>query len=98
MGLISTYRPRSPLAHFGAAPMLAFLAIFLHVAAPLALQLAGPAKQSLFETVICSGGKAKTVYLDAKGIPVEDWGLVDGKCLAQRVAAGIPIGWSDVAF
>lgn len=71
MGLISTYRPRSQFARFGAAPMLAFLAIFLHVAAPLALQLAGPATQSLFKTVICSGGEAKTVYLDAEGNPVE---------------------------
>lgn len=34
----------------------------------------------------------------AVGIPVENWELVDGKHMAQRVAAGVPIGWRDVAF
>ena len=55
----------------GAAQSLAFLAIFLHIAAPLALQFAGPATQGLFQTIICSGGEAKAVYIDAEGNPVE---------------------------
>ncbi|ABS62432.1 hypothetical protein Plav_0809 [Parvibaculum lavamentivorans DS-1] len=58
-------------ARFGAGPLLALLAIFLHVAAPLAFQLSSTATQDLLETVICSGGEAKTVYIDAEGNPVE---------------------------
>lgn len=70
MGTISTYGQHRQ-ARFGAASLLALLAIFLHIASPLALQLAGPAAQHLLQTVICSGGEAKTVYLDAEGKPVE---------------------------
>ncbi|MEQ8267522.1 MAG: hypothetical protein RH982_10020 [Parvibaculum sp.] len=73
MGTIRAYR-QNRQARFGAAPLLALLAIFLHIASPLALQLAGPATQDLLQTVICSGGEAKTVYLDAEGNPVEPAG------------------------
>jgi hypothetical protein len=51
--------------------MLAFLAVFLHVALPVALQVSGPATTGLLETVICAGGENKTIYLDAEGNPVE---------------------------
>src|SRR5690606_16237512 len=73
MGTIQTYGDgiRALRARLGAAQSLAFLAIFLHIATPLALQFAGPATDGLFQTVICSGGEAKTVYLDAEGNPVE---------------------------
>lgn len=70
MGNFSTSGHKTA-ARFGAGPLLALLAIFLHVATPLAYQLAGPATQDLFETVICSGGEAKTLYIDAEGNPVE---------------------------
>ncbi|MDX5365572.1 MAG: DUF2946 family protein [Alphaproteobacteria bacterium] len=56
---------------FGAAQLFAFLAIFLHIATPLSAQLSSSATDGLFETVICSGGEWKTVYLDAEGKPVE---------------------------
>lgn len=55
----------------GLAHLLAFAALIAHIVLPTALQLAGPATQSLFETVICAGGENKTVYLDAEGNPVE---------------------------
>ncbi len=56
---------------FGAAQLFAFLAIFLHLATPLSAQLSSSATDGLFETVICSGGEWKTVYIDAEGKPVE---------------------------
>ncbi|MEP0706831.1 MAG: DUF2946 family protein [Parvibaculum sp.] len=73
MGTISTYRGdiQGLRARIGAVQSLAFLAIFLHIAVPFALQLAGPATEGLFQTIICSGGEAKAVYLDAEGNPVE---------------------------
>lgn len=70
MGTIWSYGQHRQ-ARFGAAPLLALLAIFLHIASPLALQLTGSATGHLLQTVICSGGEAKTVYLDAEGNPVE---------------------------
>lgn len=73
MGTISTYRGdiQGLRTRIGAVQSLAFLAIFLHIAVPFALQLAGPATEGLFQTIICSGGEAKAVYLDAEGNPVE---------------------------
>lgn len=73
MGTISTHRGdiQGLRARIGAVQSLAFLAIFLHIAVPFALQLAGPATEGLFQTIICSGGEAKAVYLDAEGNPVE---------------------------
>lgn len=70
MGMISTYRNRLR-QRFGAAQLFAFLAIFLHLATPLSAQLAASSTDGLFETVICSGGEWKTVYIDAEGKPVE---------------------------
>lgn len=70
MGTISTYRNRLR-QRFGAAQLFAFLAIFLHLATPLSAQLAASSTDGLFETVICSGGEWKTVYIDAEGKPVE---------------------------
>ena len=70
MGTVSTYGFGS-MRRFGAAQLFAFLAIFLHVATPLSAQLAASSTDGLFETVICSGGEWKTVYLDAEGRPVD---------------------------
>lgn len=73
MGTISAYGDgiRGFRGRASVAQSLAFLAIFLHLAVPFALQLAGPATQGLLQTIICSGGEAKAVYLDAEGNPVE---------------------------
>ncbi|MFN4353129.1 DUF2946 family protein [Parvibaculum sp.] len=70
MGTISTYG-FGARQRIGAAQLLAFLAIFLHLATPLSAQLSSAAADGLFETVICSGGEWKTVYIDADGKPVE---------------------------
>lgn len=70
MGTTRTYGQK-PLARLGAVQVLALLAMFFHIASPLALQLAGPSVDGLMQTVICSGGVAKTVYLDENGNPVE---------------------------
>jgi hypothetical protein len=70
MGTNMAYRGKSG-RRFGAAGMLAFLAILLHLATPLSAQLAASSTDGLLETVICSGGEWKTVYLDAEGKPVE---------------------------
>lgn len=70
MGTISTYG-FGARRRFGAAQLFAFLAIFLHLATPLSAQLAASSTDGLFETVICSGGEWKTVYIDAEGKPVE---------------------------
>lgn len=70
MGKTQTYGQR-PLARFGAVQVLALLAMFFHLASPLALQLASPATDGLFETVICSGGVWKSVTIDEEGNPVE---------------------------
>lgn len=70
MGTLATFRQENQ-GRFQAGRLLAILAIFLHVAVPLALQLAPPSTQALFETMICSGGEWKTIYLDAEGNPVE---------------------------
>ena len=70
MGTNSTYGSRLR-RRFGAAQLFAFLAIFLHLATPLSAQLAASSTDGLFETVICSGGEWKTVYIDAEGKPVE---------------------------
>ena len=84
--------------------MLALVALITHIALPTALQLAGPATQSLFETVICAGGENKTIYLDAEGNPVEPAPVGTshdcnsclhhcGAILASAVALATP-GWS----
>ncbi|MEP5810128.1 MAG: DUF2946 family protein [Roseibium sp.] len=70
MGKTQTYG-QTPLARFGAVQVLALLAMFFHIASPLALQLATPSTDGLFQTVICSGGVAQTVYIDEQGNPVE---------------------------
>lgn len=70
MGNTRTYG-QNPLARLGAVQVLALLAMFFHIASPLALQLAGPSVDGLMQTVICSGGVAKTVYIDEEGNPVE---------------------------
>lgn len=70
MGQTQTYGQK-PLVRFGTVQVLAFLAMLFHIASPLALQLAGPSVDGLMQTVICSGGVAKTVYIDEDGNPVE---------------------------
>ncbi len=70
MGISGTYKERGA-GRIGLAHMLAFLALIAHITLPTALQIAGPATQGLFETVICAGGENKTVYMDAEGNPVE---------------------------
>ena len=70
MRTISTYGGNAR-QRFGAARLFAFLAILLHLATPLSAQLASSATDGLLETVICSGGEWKTIYLDAEGKPVE---------------------------
>lgn len=70
MGTNSTYGSRLP-RRFGGAQLFAFLAILLHITTPLSAQLASSSAEGLFETVICSGGEWKTIYLDAEGKPVE---------------------------
>ncbi|HAC60035.1 MAG TPA: hypothetical protein DCF73_16995 [Rhodobiaceae bacterium] len=70
MGNTRTYGQK-PLARLGAVQVLALIAMFFHIASPLALQLAGPSVDGLMQTVICSGGVAKTVYIDEDGNPVE---------------------------
>ncbi len=49
---------------------VAFLAIFLHVVVPTAYEISGPSVAGLLKTVICSGGVATEVYIDADGKPV----------------------------
>jgi hypothetical protein len=73
MGATRIYREQGSIraARLTAAHTLAFLALLLHIALPPLLQIAGPATQGLFETVICAGGENKTIYLDAEGNPVE---------------------------
>ncbi len=84
--------------------LIAFLALIAHIALPTALQIAGPATQGLFETVICAGGENKTVYMDAEGNPVEPAPAGTshdcnsclhhcGAMLASTVALATP-GWS----
>jgi hypothetical protein len=70
MGKTQTYGHK-PLARLGTVQVLALLAMFFHIASPLALQLATPSTDGLFQTVICSGGVTQTVYLDEQGNPVE---------------------------
>ena len=70
MGTLAAFRQEDG-GRFQAGCALAILAIFLHVAVPLALQFAPPSTQALFQTMICSGGEWKTIYLDAEGNPGE---------------------------
>lgn len=70
MGTLAAFRQENR-GRFQAGRALAILAIFLHVAVPLALQFAPASTQALFQTMICSGGEWKTIYLDAEGNPVE---------------------------
>lgn len=71
MGTFMAYGSRIS-RRFGAAQMLALLAILLNVTAPLSAQFAASSADNLFETVICAGGEWKTVYLDAEGNPVDE--------------------------
>lgn len=73
MGAIGIYRDQTSnrAARLTVAHSLALLALLLHITLPAALQMAGPATQTLFETVICAGGENKTIYLDAEGNPAE---------------------------
>ena len=57
MGLAGTYNSARGRVRFGPAHLVAFLALIAHIALPTALQIAGPATQGLFETVICAGGE-----------------------------------------
>lgn len=52
--------------------MLAFFAIFLHIAIPTLYDLAPPAVQGLMETTICAGGESKQVLIDESGKPVKE--------------------------
>lgn len=104
MGLAGTHNIARGRVRFGPAHLIAFLALIAHIALPTALQIAGPATQGLFETVICAGGENKTVYMDAEGNPVEPAPAGTshdcnsclhhcGAMLASTVALATP-GWS----
>ena len=73
MGAIGKYDDHTSgrTAGLTVARALAGFALLLHIALPTVLQMAGPATQALFETVICTGGENRTIYLDADGNPVE---------------------------
>ncbi|MDZ4382073.1 MAG: hypothetical protein U0942_12110 [Parvibaculum sp.] len=70
MGKTKAYG-QGPLARRGAVQALALIAMLFHIVSPLALQLARPAADGLFQTIICSGGVWKTVSIDEEGNPVE---------------------------
>ncbi len=55
-----------------AAAMLAFFAIFLHIAVPALYDMAPPGVQGLMEMTICAGGESKQVLMDQSGKPVKD--------------------------
>ena len=73
MGTMAAYGSTGlrPLRRSSVGMALALVALFLHVAMPLAFQLAPASAQGLFETIICTSDGARTVLIDAEGNPVD---------------------------